>query len=265
MTLDYEKQSYNALLLRDPGQATAPPAFTSLPLLLVRMPGPIRDIFLDYLRTAFDAHVAPLKLPSTFIASSLETYLKHLSSPSSTQPISDAIRSMQVQLAFPNTTSLLKHVDISIAGPHVAGFVKRGKLVHNTHDQPFTAALSSYLAHHLALDMSHPKLHLSRITCASFHLATDRLKLAAPDTLADTSFSDEGAPSQDASAAQLAVSEFYLSLVRQAAGTGMFLSEDLANDNRDDTPSSTTSAKAGRRKRAVSNAAAGNNIQKKAK
>lgn len=262
VTLEYEKQSYNALLLRDPDVASSPDGFTSLPLLLVKMPGPIRDIFLNYLRTAFDAHVAPLKLPSTFITSSLETYLKHLSSSSSTQSIQDVIRQLHVQLAFPTTTTLLKHVEITIAGPHVAGFVSRGKLLPNGRDKPFTRALSQYLKTHLALDMAHSKAHISRISCDSFHLGTERLKLAAPDPLADTSFSEEGSASQDTSAGQQAVLEFYTSLVREAAGRGKFLPEELAAAQRDSTPSSSSSSRIGRRKRAVSNAATNNNQKK---
>lgn len=264
VSLDYEKQSYNALLLRDPGLTASPQGFTSLPLLLVRMPGPIREIFLNYLRTTFDAHVAPLRLPSPFITSSLETYFKHLSAPSSTQSIPDVIRSLQIQLAFPNTTHLLKHIDISIAGADVAGFVSRGMAMQKSHPRPFTAALSTYLKKHLALDMAHPKVQISKISCSSFHLSTERLKLVAPDPLADASFSDEAGASQDASAGQLAVQDFYSSLVQEAAGSGIFLPEDLANGARDDTPSTTAGAKAGR-KRAASSAAVAKNNQKKAK
>lgn len=265
VTLEYEKQSYNALLLRDPGVTSSPNGFTSLPLLLVKMPGPVRDIFLNYLRTAFDAHVAPLKLPSSFITSSLEMYLRHLSSATSTQSISDVIRQLHVQLAFPTTTTLLKHIEITIAGADVPGFVSRGKLLKDGRNTPFTTALSHYLSSHLALDLWHSKAHISRISCNSFHLGTERLKLSAPDPLGDTSFSDEGEASQDASAGQLAVHDFYTSLVREAAGSGKFLPGDIVDNHRDGTPSSTTSARAGRRKRAISNAAVGNGNQKKAK
>ncbi|KAF2849797.1 hypothetical protein T440DRAFT_125887 [Plenodomus tracheiphilus IPT5] len=265
VSLDYEKQSYNALLLRDPDVTASPQGFTSLPLLLVRMPGPIRDIFLNYLCTTFDAHVAPLKLPSPFLTASLETYFKHLSSPSSTQSIPDVIRSLQIQLAFPNTTNILKHIEVSIAGADVAGFVSRGMTMPTSRNGPFTAALSGYLKKHLALDISHPQVHISKISCSSFHLGTERLKLVAPDTLADNSFSDEAGASQDSSASQLAVQEFYSSLVQEAAGSGIFLPEELTNGIRDDTPSSTASAKAGRRKRAISSAAIANDNQKKAK
>ncbi|RMZ71897.1 CENP-A-nucleosome distal centromere subunit CENP-L [Pyrenophora seminiperda CCB06] len=258
VSLEYEKQSYNALLLRDPDVTSSPDAFTALPLLLVKMPGPIRDVFVNYLRTNFDAHVAPLRLPSPFISSSLETYFKHLASRSSTQSIQHVIRQLHIQLAFPNTTSLLKHVDITIAGADVAGFVDRGRSLKDTHSKPFTAALFSYLKHHLALDASHPNVQISRISCNSFHLGTERLKIVAPDTLADTSFSDQGGASQDASAGQLAVHDLYTSLVREATGSGKFLPEELANDQREDTPSS-------RRKRAISNAATGNGNSKKSK
>jgi hypothetical protein len=264
VSLEYEKQSYNALLLRDPGVTSSPAGFTSLPLLLVKMPGPIRDIFLNYLRTAFDAHVAPLKLPSAFLTSSLETYFKHLSSSSSTQTIQDVVRQLHIQLAFPTSTSVLKHVELTIAGADVPGFVARGKLLRDGSDQPFTTALSQYLKAHLALNMSHPKAHISRISCTSFHLGTERLKLVAPAPLDEDSFSNEGAASQDMSAGQHAVQDFYAALVREAAGSGKFLPDDLAF-GRDDTPSSTSSAPVGRKKRAISNASAVSGYRKKAK
>jgi hypothetical protein len=124
--------------------------------------------------------------------------------------------------------------------------------------------LTAYLAKHLALDLSHPQVHVSRISCASFHIGTERLKLSAPDILPDTS-SDEGAASQDASAGQLAVHEFYASLVREAAGDGKFVPDELAAGRPDATPSSTANAKGGRRKRAVSSAAAGSEDPKRSK
>jgi hypothetical protein len=262
VSLEYSKQSYNALLLRDPSNTTAPYGFTALPLLLVKMPGPVREVFLQYLRTAFDAHVAPLRLSSTFITGCMEIYFKHLSASTSTQSIQDVVRQLNVQLAFPSTTTLLKHIDVTIAAADVPGFVTRGKHVR---DKPFTTALSSYLAKHLALDISYPKVQISRISCNSFHLGTERLKLAAPDTLADTSFSDEGGPSQDASAGQLAVEEFLTSLVREATGSGKLLPENLTTGLRDGTPSSTASTRTSRRKRAVSGAAATSGNQKRTK
>lgn len=263
VSLDYEKQSYNALLLRDPGQTTAPDGFTSLPLLLVKMPSAIRDIFLNYLRTSFDAHVAPLRLSSAFITSSLETYFRHLSTSTSTQSVQDVIRQLQIQLSFPNATTLLRHLDVTIAGRDVSGFLSRGKLLREANEKPFTAALAAYLKKHLALNILHPKVHISRISCASFVLAVDRLKLMAPDIL-DVSIADSDAP--EASAGELAVQEFYASLVKEATGTGKFMPEDLTV-MRSSTPSSSASASASasRRKRAVSNVTAGIRNTKRSK
>jgi hypothetical protein len=222
VTLDYEKHTYNALMLRDPDATVSPEGFTSLPLLLVKMPAPIRDVFLNYIRTSFDAHVAPLRLPSAFLTSTLETYFRYLSVSTSTQSIQDMIRQLQIQLSFPNATSLLKHLDFTIAGRHVSGFVNRGKLLKASKEKPFTTALSTYLKAHLALDLAHPNVQISRIQCASLSLSADRLKLVAPDVSNDVSM-DESSSAPEASAAQLAVHDFYTALVREATGTGQFM------------------------------------------
>ncbi|KAL5116170.1 hypothetical protein ACEQ8H_005946 [Pleosporales sp. CAS-2024a] len=266
--LEYEKHAYTALLLRDPGATgvtAAPASFTALPLLLVKMPGPVRTVFLAYLRTAFDAHVAPLQLPSSFITASADAYFGHLSARTSTQTMVDTVRQLHVQLAFAAPTTLLRHIDITIAAPDVPGFVARGKALQGGAHRPFTAALSQYVQKHLALDVSHPGVRVSSIACSSFQLRSERLKLAAPDPLADDSVSDEAGPSQDVSAAQHAVAALYASLVRQAAGSGNFLPEESGRAAREGTTSSTGSGRAGSKKRAISNAAATDANRKKAK
>ena len=264
VNLEYEKQSYNALLLRDSETTTSPDGFTSLPLLLIKMPAPIREVFLNYLRTTFDAHIAPLRLSPAFLASSLETYFRHLSTSTSTQTILDVVQKLQLQLTFPHNSTLLKSMDISIAGPDVAGFVNRGKLLPSSQQKPFTSAISTYLKNHLALDLSHPKVQISRIGCHSFQLSTDRIRLGPPDIAGDISLSqDDGVPEESAS--QLAMEDFYASLVREATGTGKFLPEGVTDVTRTSTPSSVRSAKVVRRKRAVSNAASQNVTPKRAK
>jgi len=94
--------------------------------------------------------------------------LGHLSASSSTQSIQDVVRQVQVQLAFPSAAALLRHLDVTIAGRDVPAFVNRGKSLRNGKEKPFTTAFTSYLRTHLALDLSHPKVHISRITCGSF-------------------------------------------------------------------------------------------------
>lgn len=262
ISLDYEKQSYSALLLRDPKVTTSPPAFTSLPLMLVRMPSAIRDIFLDYIRTTFDAHVAPLSLSSPFITATLETYFRHLSARSSTQSIQDVIRQLQIQLSFPQTTTLLRHLDLTIAARDVPTFLARGRLLRNAKDRPFTVALRAYINSHLALDIFHPKVHLSRITCASFVLGSDRLKLMAPD-ITDASVASSDIP--EGSGGELAVRDFYVSLVKEASATAKFLKADLTGHPSSSTPSPAMTPRAERRKRAVSNVDAGSGTTKRSK
>lgn len=257
VALDFETQSCSALLLRDPqlsaaaSASEAPHPPTALPLLLVRMPSTVRRVFLDYLATAFDAHVAPLRLSSSFLTSSLETYLRHLSHPGATHSVQDVIRQLHLQLSFPNATALLRHLDVTIAARDLPVFLRRASLLGNARDTPFTSALAAYMKKHFALDISHPNVHVSRISCASFVLGTDRLKLSAPD-ISDASIASSDTP--EASAPELAVREFYASLVAEATGTANYLPSDFSPDTRSSTPSSVASTKADARKRAGSNA-----------
>ncbi|PSN71398.1 hypothetical protein BS50DRAFT_282171 [Corynespora cassiicola Philippines] len=254
VNLEYERQSYNAVLYRDPENTSSPDGFTALPLLLVKMPAPVRDVFLNYLRIAFDAHVAPLKLPSTYLTSVLEKYFDRLSAATSSQSIQHVIRQLHLQLSFPQISTVLKHVDISISSSDIARFVSSGKL-RNPKESPFTVALTSYLKKHLALDLTHPKVHVSRVSCYSFTLGSDRFKLVAPDRESTSTLS----------ASELAAQDFVTSLVREATGTGKFLPDDFSGGLRSSTPSSTTSARDGRRKRAVSTTATGNANAKRSK
>jgi hypothetical protein len=265
ISLEYERTSYNALLLRDPGTTSSPEGFTSLPLLMIKMPAPIREVVLNYLRTTFDAHISPLKLAPSFLTSTLETYFRHLGASASSQPIRDVIRQLQLQLSFPTSTALLKHLDITIASHDVPGFVTRGKHIPNSSPTPFTAAITLYLRKHLALELSHPKVQISKITCGAFTLATDRLKLQVPD-ISDTSTTEDEAP--DLSPSQAAAEEFYAALVREATGTGKFLPQELAHVRASSTPSSDGNARVagGRgRKRAVSTTASVNNNSKRSR
>ncbi|KAF2279268.1 uncharacterized protein EI97DRAFT_430362 [Westerdykella ornata] len=269
VTLEYEKTAYNALLLRDPSTTTSPEGFTSLPLLMLKMPAPIRTIFIHYLSTAFDAHVSTLRLPSTVLISTLESYFRRLSAPNSTQTIPDVIRQLQIQLSFPTTTTLLKHIDITLSAADVPLFVKRGKSLRPTTDTPFTSALSLYLQTHLALTLSHPDVHITKITCAPITLSTDRVKISVPEVL-DVSMSEGDADAPEQSPAQLALQDLYEALVREAAGTGKFL-DSSSSPHRDEvasppTPFSSDSnpgKRAANRKRAVSTTSTANVSQPK--
>lgn len=70
----YENASYTALLVSD-GQAPTAGGFTRLPLLLSRLPGPLRQQLLDYLAVNFDTLPLPLELPQTLLRQGLDGFV----------------------------------------------------------------------------------------------------------------------------------------------------------------------------------------------
>lgn len=48
---------------------------------------------------------------------------------------------------------------------------------NNARPQPFTEALAAYMRHHLALDMFHPAVRVTRVACGGFVLSEGRVKL----------------------------------------------------------------------------------------
>ncbi|KAK8206990.1 kinetochore complex Sim4 subunit Fta1-domain-containing protein [Phyllosticta capitalensis] len=191
--LQYQKATHSALILRDPETTSRSELsdFTSLPLLLVRMPSGVRDIFLNFLTTTFDTRIAPLQLQSSFLSSTLETLFQDLDADPSIDSLADVLTGpLQLQFSFPNifhagTPAPLRSIDLRISQDDVPEFLSRGtQLVTSdasilraqpqpTHDSrvqhppaltgPFTAALSAYLSSHLALPLTHPAIHMSKV------------------------------------------------------------------------------------------------------
>ncbi|KAK8242832.1 kinetochore complex Sim4 subunit Fta1-domain-containing protein [Phyllosticta capitalensis] len=212
--LQYQKATHSALILRDletPSRSDLSD-FTSLPLLLVRMPSGVRDIFLDFLSTTFDTRIAPLNLQSSFLSSTLETLFQDLDADPSIDSLADVLTGpLQLQLSFPNifhagTPAPLRSIDLRIPQDDVPEFLSRGtQLVtsdasilrpkpqptHDSHAQhppaltgPFTAALSAYLSSHLALPLTHPAVHMSKLVVPPLlALSADaKVKLIQPAT-----------------------------------------------------------------------------------
>ncbi|KAK0622122.1 hypothetical protein DIS24_g11389 [Lasiodiplodia hormozganensis] len=229
--LRYQKASYTALLLRDPEDESvpAPEGFTALPLLLVRMPAALRDSFTSYIASTFDARVAPMKLRSRFLSASLETILSHLDATASTSfssasPLPSILSRLQLQLSFPTAcpTAALRALDITLSRNDIPELLRRGTalLTANTNNNnitgPFTAALSHYLRTHLALDLAHPGVHISKIALPPLlALSADgRLKLFSPHTAA-TAAPDSTAAISVAGLKRV-VDAFYTALLRAA-------------------------------------------------
>lgn len=232
--LQYSKHIHSAFILRDPDKTLSPPGFTSLPLLLVRMPAAIREIFLNYLSTTFDTRISPLKLRASFLTSALELHLMRLTASTSTQSIPDILKAVQLQLSFPTSTKLLKNIDISIAREDIPSFLARGKLLSQqvrTGPVPdpsapagaFITALSHYTTTHLALPLFHPKTSISKLACGAFALASEgRIKLYPPPHI--SSASDDGTTAPTApSAAEHAMRDLYASLIQEASSCGRFI------------------------------------------
>ncbi|KAA8909463.1 kinetochore complex Sim4 subunit Fta1-domain-containing protein [Sphaerosporella brunnea] len=74
--LVHENASYTALLLGlTPSEQKVKKEFTSLPLLLTRMPSPLREPLLKYLATTFDVLLRPLPLPDLLLRECLDAYI----------------------------------------------------------------------------------------------------------------------------------------------------------------------------------------------
>jgi Kinetochore complex Sim4 subunit Fta1 len=81
VTLEYDNATYKAALLVGPdvlSQRDDRTGSTYLPVLLTRLPGPLRQSFLSFLGTAFDTYPSVLRLPSSFLCARLEAYTASL-------------------------------------------------------------------------------------------------------------------------------------------------------------------------------------------
>ncbi|KAF4539323.1 hypothetical protein BFW01_g9248 [Lasiodiplodia theobromae] len=229
--LRYQKASYTALLLRDPEDESvpAPEGFTALPLLLVRMPAALRDSFTSYIASTFDARVAPMKLRSRFLSASLETILSHLDATASTSfssasPLPSILSRLQLQLSFPAAcpTAALRALDITLSRNDIPELLRRGTALlpttNNNITGPFTAALSHYLRTHLALDLAHPGVHISKIALPPLlALSADgRLKLFSPHTAATAAPADSSTAAISVAGLKRVVDAFYTALLRAA-------------------------------------------------
>lgn len=225
--LHYDKATHTALLLRDPTVDFTTPGFTSLPLLLVRMPAALRDTFLHYLTANFDTCISPMRPRSPFLTTSLERLLARVKAAAeSSQDLPSPVKPVQIQLSFPGVAPLLRNIDITIASDDVLGLVSRGKLLGETPHPvlgtdsavtgPFTRALQVYLATHLALALDHPGVEVSRVACGAFALSSDgKIKLFPPQPQSSSGSDDARNIDHTLSTSQLAMRDFYSSLLQE--------------------------------------------------
>lgn len=217
--LEFERATHSALLLRDPSVDSDVPGFTSLPLILIRMPTPLRETFIDYITSNFDSRISPFKLSSSFLTSSLEGTIRHLNLKENAQALVGLGNGLRLQLSFPSVAPALKNIDITIATEDIQGFLLRGQ--HSA--SPLTTALHEYLRTHLALDLRNPAVQLSKIVCGPLALSGDGKVKIFPFPMDDNR--DDSSLSVESSTSNAAMDEFYNALCREAATPAVLVSK----------------------------------------
>ncbi|TID26854.1 hypothetical protein E6O75_ATG01347 [Venturia nashicola] len=220
--LKFEKARHMAMLMRDQSQISNSPGFTSLPLFLIRMPAPLRDIFVDFLTTTFDARISPMPLRPSFLTATVEQILDKTSAPDDEDPsfsLDSISKGIGIQLSFPSAAPLLKSIDVSIPKDDIREFLARGRRLWQQYQTqrranaqlsigpqspitgPFSAALSTYLSNHISMKLDNPGVSVSKIAIGPFALAGEgKVKVL---------FSSSPAV------------EFWESLITEARGTGL--------------------------------------------
>jgi hypothetical protein len=197
MEVTYEKGAYSAILLKGPikGQPETE-GFSNYPLLLTRMPNSLRNTFLEFLSTTFDTRVSVLKLPTKFLTSSLEKFLEGITTwrgtVMETVPAIESLRSitkdvfLTLVITNPEDSASLKSIDITIPKDDVWRMMIRGKKISEIkpdvpRGQPFITALAYYIDGHLALNINHPDVNITKIACGAFVMGSEgKLKLFPP-------------------------------------------------------------------------------------
>ncbi|KAI2894940.1 hypothetical protein CBS76997_345 [Aspergillus niger] len=222
--LEYENATYKAALLTLSSlpafqtEATSKPRTrtrsqtqthaTHLPLLLTRFPAPLRQTFVSFLSSTFDTYCSPLRLPSRFIGTALNTYINTLNSEdgSGSMDVVEIVKELHLTLSFPASVSPdLRTLNVTIPRDSLGGFLDVGNNGTGS-ELNVLAVLSSYLEEHLAMkfDLSGgnaeptPKeqdyVRLSRTACGGFMLGGDgKLKLVAAPPVGDNDGSNTAA------------------------------------------------------------------------
>ncbi|CZT42111.1 uncharacterized protein RSE6_01955 [Rhynchosporium secalis] len=201
VTATYEKMAYKVILLRDErGDYTdtsmvtlraETAGFQNFPLMLSRMPGSLREVFVNFLVETFDNRISPLQFPSRYLIDTFERYVADISMGEDGEPLDmiersrvlrNTIKETLVVVGFdlPDGSAALKTAEINLAREDLPRMIARGKMIGRQEDtdSPFFDALATYIKGHLALDLRHEKVKILRIACGAFVLGTEgKLKL----------------------------------------------------------------------------------------
>lgn len=203
--ITYERSAYTAILLRDIQQDVGDESTTSnglgedesihFPLLLTKMPGALRDTFVDFLATTFDSRISVLRLPRSYITTAFERYVAYvcvredgdsMDVIESRRALNRVVGSVVVSIGLdtPSGSSALKTIDIKIAKQDLPAMILRANnLEIGANGSPFMNALTMYVKGHMALDLTHERVRLTAIACEAFNLGAEgKIKLTSPWT-----------------------------------------------------------------------------------
>ncbi|KAL4948998.1 kinetochore complex Sim4 subunit Fta1-domain-containing protein [Aspergillus filifer] len=149
---------------------------TTLPLLLTRLPKPLRESLISFLSSNFDTYVSPLRISSAGLAGLLESYVAALqSSPSSSLSsaaagdegvevqvqVQDIIRELSLTLSFaPPIAPSLKALNLGIPRETLGSFLASSPTsVSTSSSSPSSSVLnglSEYVRKHVAMELGLP-------------------------------------------------------------------------------------------------------------
>jgi len=184
----YEKATYEAVMLGRQPRAQA--GFTTLPLIAVRMPPALRNTFINYLTTTFDARISPLRLGARVLTQGLETILQRELQGREEEDRAAFSKGLLMQLAFPSCAPDLKTLDLHISSADLRDLWTEGHELFKQYQRrmeiskdlpigqphitgPFTAALSEYLQKNLAFDFTHPAVVIARLSIGNVEMSAD--------------------------------------------------------------------------------------------
>lgn len=217
IVLEYEHTTYKVALLarprseeenEDKEEQHTSTSSTFLPLLLTRLPNPLRQTFISFLSANFDTYCSLLRLPSNFLCAGLGTYLRVLltsaeSVTTSRSVLETLVKEIQLTLSFsPSIAPALRTLNITIPRQTLVQFILDNSHTNNRvstdihGSNPFLTCLNAYLEKHLAMKLdlnnfssgqtlARQHVRLTKVACGGFVLGAEgkiKLVVANPDS-----------------------------------------------------------------------------------
>ncbi|GJC94640.1 siroheme synthase [Colletotrichum higginsianum] len=209
--------------------------FLRLPLLLLRMPAPLKTVIVDFLSSTFDCRISPMRLGTRRLTATWEKWIADAGLPSRGPLAKDMVLTLGFYVPSTHTGDGkddqpseglgIKSIDVIIPAEELRRFAREGKLLASSrakngeaterkvlsqgyesdqrqrkrlaggkadegwgwiddgdekNQEPFLRALGAYLDKHLALDLFHPGVRVTKIACGGFVLAEGRVKVFVP-------------------------------------------------------------------------------------